>query len=149
MCINRKQSVNAALSIAASQKSEAAGFIWGIFALIMAFCATTASASLAGIVKAGASEKELIEVATQTASGLAPGKSSGGVIDQLFVVAPPGWQFTLETHAGSFVDCGDVSQTLQTDTAGRHTVAMSCGVTITETLVIPTASQSARVVIHH
>ena len=84
-----------------------------------------------------------------TAAGLSPGDNIGGVVDRVFVMAPPNWSYTLETRAGSFVDCGDDTTQAKTDDDGRDSISLSCGVTISETLVIPAAARSAIVVIHH
>jgi len=86
---------------------------------------------------------------SQTASGLAPGENIGGVVDRVYVMAPPNWSYVLETQAGSFVDCGDDTQNAKTDADGRDAVGLNCGVTLSETLVIPAAARSARVVVHH
>ena len=83
------------------------------------------------------------------ASGLAAGDNIGGVIDEVFIMAPPDWTYDLETQSGSFVDCGNDLRSGTTDATGRDSVGLNCGVTITETLVIPTAARSARIVIHH
>ncbi len=85
----------------------------------------------------------------ETAGGLAPGESSGGVIDTLFVTAPPHWFYVVEKQAGSFVDCGNGSDYRSTDHNGRDSAALTCGVTLTETLVVPAASQSARLIVHY
>lgn len=85
----------------------------------------------------------------ETAAGLTPGENIGGVVDRVFVMAPPNWSYTLETRAGSFVDCGDETTPAKTDDDGRDSISLSCGVTISETLVIPAAARSAILVIHH
>lgn len=86
---------------------------------------------------------------TKSAGSITPGVSHGGVISQLYVTAPPGWAFQLERTPGSFVDCGEGRRMLVTDKDGRAAANLSCGVTITETLVIPAASESARLIVHY
>ena len=77
-----------------------------------------------------------------------PGPSKGGVIDTLYVTAPKNTLYTLEKQPGSFVDCGTSREMRRTDQDGREAVTLSCGVTITETLVIPAASERALMIIH-
>lgn len=89
------------------------------------------------------------DLASRAAGGVAAGENRGGVIDSVHVMAPPGWAFVLETQAGSFVDCGNETIAQHTDADGRSTVSLTCGVTLAETLVIPAAARSARIVIHH
>ncbi|MEL6506001.1 MAG: hypothetical protein AAFR29_00075 [Pseudomonadota bacterium] len=89
------------------------------------------------------------DLAPRAAGGVAAGENRGGVIDSVHVMAPPGWAFVLETQAGSFVDCGNETIAQHTDADGRSTVSLTCGVTLAETLVIPAAARSARIVIHH
>jgi len=80
--------------------------------------------------------------------GLAVGEPDGGIVDRYFVTAPPNWVYFVENQRGSFVDCGEVSARGQTDPDGRDMAALNCGVTITETMVIPAAAQSARLIVH-
>ena len=84
-----------------------------------------------------------------TAGGLAAGESQGGVTDRAYVSAPPHYTFVVERQPGSFLDCGDGAETRTTDRAGRDMASLSCGVTLTETTVIPAAAVSARIVVHY
>jgi hypothetical protein len=85
----------------------------------------------------------------QSAGGITLGESRGGVTDRAYVNAPPDWIYVVEREAGSFLDCGDGADVGMTDSSGRGLAALDCGVTLTETVVIPAASASARIVIHH
>ena len=85
----------------------------------------------------------------QTAGGIAAGESQGGVTDRAYVSAPPHYAYVVEREAGSFLDCGDGAETRVTDGAGRDMAALACGVTLTETTVIPAAAVSARVIVHY
>ena len=86
--------------------------------------------------------------AERSAGGLALGESHGGITDRAYVVAPPHWLYVVEKERGSFLDCGDGQEIRATDAAGRDVAELTCGVTLTETIVIPAASTSARIVIH-
>lgn len=86
---------------------------------------------------------------SNTAGSIAPGPTSGGIISELYVAAPPNYHFQLEKTPGSFVNCGEGFNGQTADKNGRQTTTLSCGVTITETLVIPAAAQSARLVVHY
>ncbi len=83
------------------------------------------------------------------AGGVAIGEGRGGVADEAFVVAPPHYLYVVEKEPGSFLDCGEGQETRQTDESGRDAAALSCGVSLTETIVIPAASVSARIIIHY
>lgn len=84
-----------------------------------------------------------------TAGGLAAGESQGGVTDRAYVSAPPHYAYVVERERGSFLDCGDGAETRSTDSSGRDMASLSCGVTLTETTVIPAAAVSARIVVHY
>lgn len=84
-----------------------------------------------------------------SAGGLAIGESHGGIADEAFVIAPPRYLYVVEKEPGSFLDCGEGQETRATDEAGRDVAALSCGVTLTETIVIPAASASARIIVHY
>ncbi len=96
---------------------------------------------LAGLAPAHAAER--------SAGGLALGESHGGITDQAYVMAPPHWLYVVEKERGSFLDCGEGQETRQTDSAGRDVAALTCGVTLTETIVIPAAAASARIIVHY
>ncbi len=81
--------------------------------------------------------------------GVALGENLGGVLDRVFVAAPPNWQFTVALTPGSFLDCGSGMAVAQTADDGRDVFPVSCGVTLTETLVIPSASRPAQLIIHY
>lgn len=83
------------------------------------------------------------------AGGLALGEARDGVTDRAYVLAPPNYRYEVARTPGSFVDCGEGHEARRADSAGRDTTAFVCSVTLTETIVIPTAAQSARIVIHY
>lgn len=85
----------------------------------------------------------------RSAGGLALGESHGGITDQAYVIAPPNWLYVVEKERGSFLDCGEGQETRATDEAGRDVAELTCGVTLTETIVIPAASTSARIIVHY
>ena len=85
----------------------------------------------------------------KTAGGIALGESHGGITDQAYVMAPPNWLYVVEKERGSFLDCGEGQETRTTDASGRDVAELTCGVTLTETIVIPAASTSARIIIHY
>lgn len=84
-----------------------------------------------------------------SAGGVAIGESQGGVTDRAYVSAPPGYAYSIERQSGSFLDCGEGDETRVTDSAGRDMASLACGVTLTETIVIPAAADSARIVVHY
>ena len=119
MCASRKQSVNARLALAA--------------ALSLAVGQALAADGPAG----------------GSAGGLALGESHGGITDHAYVIAPPNWLYIVEKERGSFLDCGEGQETRSTDASGRDVAELTCGVTLTETIVIPAASTSARIIVHY
>lgn len=80
---------------------------------------------------------------------VALGDAEGGVTDRAYVMAPPNFIYVVERERGSFLDCGEGMDARNTDSAGRDLAGLSCGVTLTETIVIPAASSSARLIIHY
>lgn len=85
----------------------------------------------------------------QSAGSVALGDSQGGVTDRAYIAAPPHFAYVIEREAGSFLDCGDGMDVRSADADGRDLAALSCGVTLTETLAIPAAAESARIVVHY
>ena len=79
---------------------------------------------------------------------VAPGDSKAGITDRAFVVAPPNWSYAVERQRGSFLDCGEGMDMSQSDENGRGLTPLKCGVTLTETVVIPAAAESARIIVH-
>ncbi len=98
---------------------------------------------------AGDSARLKPEPAHASAGSLALGEASGGVTDRAYISAPPNWLFSIEREPGSFLDCGEGMDSRATDGDGRRMEPLNCGVTLTETIAIPAASASARLVIHH
>lgn len=84
-----------------------------------------------------------------TAGGVAIGDSTGGVTDRAYVTAPPNFAYVIEKERGSFLDCGDGQETRAADEDGRDEAFLRCGVTLTETIVIPAAAASARIIVHY
>lgn len=123
MCPVRKQSVNAAVWILT------AGF---------AFAALLQP----GMALAG-------EAGGGSAGGVAVGEGAGGITDRAYVTAPPNYLYVVEKERGSFLDCGEGQETRATDKDGRDRAALRCGVTLTETIVIPAAASSARIIVHY
>lgn len=83
------------------------------------------------------------------AGGLALGEGRSGITDRAYVIAPPNWLYVVEKEPGSFLDCGAGMEVRATDPDGRDLAALTCGVTLTETVVIPAASASAKIIIHY
>ncbi|MEO1015029.1 MAG: hypothetical protein AAFX08_07550 [Pseudomonadota bacterium] len=86
---------------------------------------------------------------TPAAGGVALADARDGVTDAAFVVAPPNYRYVVAREPGSFVDCGAGAEAKATDESGRGVAGLACAVTLTETIVIPAASRSARVIIHY
>ena len=84
-----------------------------------------------------------------TSGGVAIGEADAGVTDRAYVTAPPNYAYIIERGAGSFLDCGEGMDSHKTDEAGRDTAFLQCGVTLTETIFIPTAAASARIIVHY
>jgi hypothetical protein len=89
------------------------------------------------------------EQASRSAGGVSIGEGSGGITDRAYVAAPPNYLYVVETERGSFLDCGEGSDGRATDEDGRDMAVLRCGVTLTETIVIPAAASSARIIIHY
>ncbi len=122
MCAVRKQTLNAA-------------------AAIFAVAVMNASAALAGEHAAARHEGG-------TAGGVAVGDGAAGVTDRAWVTAPPNYLYVVEKERGSFLDCGEGRERRAVDEDGRDMAPLRCGVTLTETIVIPAAASSARIIIH-
>ena len=120
MCPDRKQIINVVF-----------GFLTGLLML----CGP-ALAGEAGVIRG-------------SAGGVAIAEGSGGVTDRAFVSAPPNYLYVVETERGSFLDCGARQETRATDKDGRDMAILRCGVTLTETIVIPAAASSARIIVHY
>lgn len=84
-----------------------------------------------------------------SAGGVAIGESAGGITDRAYVAAPPNYLYIVEKERGSFLDCGEGQDGRATDEDGRDMAALRCGVTLTETIVIPAAAASARIIVHY
>ena len=84
-----------------------------------------------------------------SAGGLSIGEGAGGITDRAYVAAPPNYLYVVEKERGSFLDCGEGQDGRATDADGRDMAVLNCGVTLTETIVIPAAASSARIIIHY
>lgn len=102
-----------------------------------------------GMALAGETARSKLAAAPTSAGSVALGEATGGVTDRAYVSAPPNWLFSIEREPGSFLDCGEGMDSRATDGDGRRMEPLTCGVTLTETIAIPAASASARLVIHH
>ncbi|MEZ5894149.1 MAG: hypothetical protein R3C58_13530 [Parvularculaceae bacterium] len=85
----------------------------------------------------------------RSAGGIAIGDGVGGVTDRAYVAAPPNYAYVVEKERGSFLDCGEGQDARATDEDGRDVETLRCGVTLTETIVIPAAATSARIIVHY
>lgn len=83
------------------------------------------------------------------AGGVSLAEATDGVTDTAFVLAPPHYRYVVVREPGSFVDCGEGQEARSADSDGRGHADLSCAVTLTETVVIPAAAQSARIIIHY
>lgn len=84
-----------------------------------------------------------------SAGGVAIGEGGGGITDRAYVTAPPNYLYVVEKERGNFLDCGAGRDMRATDNDGRDEARLHCGVTLTETVIIPAAAASARIVIHY
>ncbi len=84
-----------------------------------------------------------------TAGGVFVGEGTGGITDRAYVSAPPNFLYVVETARGSFLDCGAGQETRATDEDGRDMTSLRCGVTLTETIIIPAAAESAQITVHY
>ncbi|MAW81843.1 MAG: hypothetical protein CMI63_16535 [Parvularcula sp.] len=87
--------------------------------------------------------------ADNSAGAVSIGEGSGGITDRAYVAAPPNYLYVVEKERGSFLDCGEGRDGRATDEDGRDMAVLRCGVTLTETIVIPAAAASARIIIHY
>ncbi|GJL92100.1 hypothetical protein [Hyphococcus sp.] len=85
----------------------------------------------------------------RSAGGISIGEGAGGITDRAYVAAPPNYLYVIEKERGSFLDCGEGQDGHATDSDGRDLAVLRCGVTLTETIVIPAAASSARIIIHY
>lgn len=85
----------------------------------------------------------------ETAGGVSIGEGAGGITDRAYVTAPPHYSYVVEKARGSFLDCGEGRDRRAVDQDGRDLATLRCGVTLTETIVIPAAATSARIIIHY
>lgn len=122
MCAVTKQSINTAV-----------GFV--------AIALTAFGPALAG--------ERAEETAGDTAGGISIGEGAGGITDRAYVTAPPHYLYVVEKERGSFLDCGEGRDRRAVDQDGRDLATLRCGVTLTETIVIPAAAASARVIVHY
>jgi len=105
----------------------------------------------AGLIFSGAAQGDDHEGSLQdggTAGGVAVGDGAAGVTDRAWVTAPPNYFYVVEKERGSFLDCGEGRERRAADNDGRDMAPLRCGVTLTETMVIPAAASSARIIIH-
>lgn len=93
--------------------------------------------------------KPVSAVISGAVAGVVLGDNLGGLIDRVYVSGPPEAEFAMSVERGSFLDCGSGVTVARTDDDGRRMVALVCGVTLAETLVIPTTSQPAKLTIHY
>ena len=121
MCVESKQTLNAAP--------------------LAALAAMLAVFTLSGVAAA--------QTPGVSAGGITLGDGSGGVTDRAYVAAPPNYLYVVEKERGSFLDCGEGQDGRATDADGRDMAVLHCGVTLTETIVIPAAASSARIIIHY
>ena len=100
----------------------------------------------AGVAEAG--EPSAAPHKGGTAGGVVVGDGAAGVTDRAWVTAPPHYLYVVEKERGSFLDCGEGRERRAADEDGRDMAPLRCGVTLTETIVIPAAASSARIIIH-
>lgn len=84
-----------------------------------------------------------------SSGAVALGDGTGGITDRAYVAAPPNYLYVVEKERGSFLDCGEGQDGRATDEDGRDMAVLHCGVTLTETIVIPAAASSARIIVHY
>ena len=82
------------------------------------------------------------------AASVAVGDGAAGVTDRAWVSAPPHYGYIVEKERGSFLDCGEGQEERKADADGRDMTPLRCGVTLTETITIPAAASSARIIVH-
>ena len=132
MCPVRKQSVNS-------------------FIRILTAGLTLAAPALAGGASGGlaSAKPEIRSGPAGSAGGVAVGEGAGGITDRAYITAPPNYLYVVEKARGSFLDCGEGQEARATDADGRDRAHLRCGVTLTETIVIPAAASSARFIVHY
>lgn len=77
------------------------------------------------------------------------GENIGGMTDRVFFIAGPNDAVTYELSPGSFLDCGAGQEVASADRDGRGQIALTCGVSLTETLVVPSAGEPARLTVYY
>lgn len=95
------------------------------------------------------SDRATERVPERAAGGVSIADARDGVTDSAFVLAPPNYRYVVVREPGSFVDCGAGQEARVIDTDGRDFADLTCAVTLTETVVIPAAARSARIIVHY
>jgi len=101
--------------------------------------ATIVLTLLSSLGNADAGQLSEIEGNAPSLGQLVIGEGAGGITDRAVVDIEP----------GSFLNCGERVEARMTDGDGRDEALITCGVTLTETVVIPAASTSATITIHY
>ena len=84
-----------------------------------------------------------------TAGGVVIGDNLGGIIDRVWVTAPPNTPYILELTAGTFLDCGAGQLSRTVDRSGRDEALLRCGVSVTEIIVLPDIGRPAMLTVHY
>ena len=126
MCVNRKQTLN---------------FIAAFGAVLLALSSAHAAS--------GSVSLQENKNPSASMGQLSIGEGAGGITDRAYIVAPPNSLFVVEITPGSFLNCGEQMEMQVADADGRHLASLTCGVTLTETVVIPAASESATITVHY
>jgi len=111
--------------------------------------ATIVLTLLSSLGNADAGQLSEIEGNASSLGQLVIGEGAGGITDRAYVIAPPNWYYVVDIEPGSFLNCGERVEARMTDGDGRDEALITCGVTLTETVVIPAASTSATITIHY
>ena len=136
MCIESKQKVNILARLA---QRPVLRLVLGLVLTLAAF-GMMAPAAMAGEIAPTTPPQPLV--------GVFAGDNLGGVTDRAFVAAPPGTSFEISVIPGHFLDCGRGSIMRQTDAAGQALIALDCGVTQPETLILPDIGKPALLMVH-
>ncbi|MEE9328662.1 MAG: hypothetical protein V3V30_00880 [Parvularculaceae bacterium] len=84
-----------------------------------------------------------------TAGGVVMGDNLGGIIDRVWVTAPPNTSYILELTSGTFLDCGAGQLSRTVDRSGRDEALLHCGVSVTEIIVLPDIGRPAMLTVHY
>lgn len=110
---------------------------------------TVQAVALALIALAGPAVAGQSSSPPQSFGGITLGENVGAMAEEVFVNGSARREVTITLDRGSFLDCGEGMVTEVTDNTGRVRFRLTCGVTLRETLILPSAGRPAHFTVHY